>query len=43
MTFIVTGFLTGIIGGPEPGQVAFFPVIDAIQEFKIESVGYPLD
>jgi carboxypeptidase family protein/TonB-dependent receptor-like protein len=22
---------------PEPGQVAFFPVIDAIQEFKIES------
>lgn len=22
---------------PEPGQVAFFPIIDAIQEFKIES------
>ncbi|MBX7221498.1 MAG: TonB-dependent receptor [Blastocatellia bacterium] len=22
---------------PEPGQVAFFPVVDAIQEFKIES------
>jgi hypothetical protein len=22
---------------PEPGQVAFFPVIDAIQEFKVES------
>src|SRR6185369_6599136 len=22
---------------PEPGQVAFFPIVDAIQEFKIES------
>ncbi|HEX7793630.1 MAG TPA: carboxypeptidase-like regulatory domain-containing protein, partial [Vicinamibacterales bacterium] len=22
---------------PEPGQIAFFPVIDAIQEFKVES------
>ncbi len=22
---------------PEPGQVAFFPIIDAIQEFKVES------
>src|ERR1044072_8789861 len=26
---------------PEPGQVAFFPVIDAIQEFKIESNSPP--
>src|SRR5204863_8256754 len=22
---------------PEPGQVAYFPIVDAIQEFKIES------
>jgi hypothetical protein len=22
---------------PEPGQVAYYPVVDAIQEFKIES------
>ena len=28
---------------PEPGQVAFFPVIDAIQEFKIESNSPPAE
>ena len=28
---------------PEPGQVAFFPVIDAIQEFKIESNSAPAE
>jgi Carboxypeptidase regulatory-like domain len=26
---------------PEPGQVAFFPIIDAIQEFNIQSNGVP--
>ena len=28
---------------PEPGQVAFFPVIDAVQEFKIESNSPPAE
>ena len=28
---------------PEPGQVAYFPVVDAIQEFKIESNGPPAE
>ncbi|MEO8258382.1 MAG: TonB-dependent receptor [Acidobacteriota bacterium] len=28
---------------PEPGQVAFFPIIDAIQEFKIESNSVPAE
>ena len=28
---------------PEPGQVAFFPVIDAIQEFEIESNSPPAE
>src|SRR6266851_7092508 len=28
---------------PEPGQVAYFPVIDAIQEFKIESNSPPAE
>src|SRR5215471_18745318 len=28
---------------PEPGQVAFFPVIDAIEEFKIESNSPPAE
>ena len=28
---------------PEPGQVAFFPVIDAIQEFKIETNSPPAE
>jgi hypothetical protein len=28
---------------PEPGQVAFYPVIDAIQEFKIESNSVPAE
>jgi len=28
---------------PEPGQVAFFPVLDAIQEFKIESNSPPAE
>jgi len=28
---------------PEPGQIAFFPVIDAIQEFKIESNSPPAE
>ena len=28
---------------PEPGQVAIFPVIDAIQEFKIESNSVPAE
>ena len=28
---------------PEPGQVAFYPVIDAIQEFKIESNSPPAE
>ena len=28
---------------PEPGQVAFFPNIDAIQEFKIESNSLPAE
>src|SRR5258708_34102440 len=28
---------------PEPGQVAIFPVIDAIQEFKIESNSAPAE
>lgn len=28
---------------PEPGQVAFFPVIDAIQEFRIESNSPPAE
>lgn len=28
---------------PEPGQVAFFPVIDAIQEFKVESNAVPAE
>ncbi len=28
---------------PEPGQVAFFPVIDAIQEFKVESNSPPAE
>jgi hypothetical protein len=28
---------------PEPGQVAFFPVIDSIQEFKIESNSPPAE
>jgi outer membrane receptor protein involved in Fe transport len=28
---------------PEPGQVAFFPVIDAIQEFKIEGNSPPAE
>src|SRR5215467_12780663 len=28
---------------PEPGQVAFFPVIDAIQEFKIETNSAPAE
>src|SRR6185295_7629108 len=28
---------------PEPGQVAFYPVIDAIQEFKIESNSAPAE
>src|ERR1700674_4700259 len=28
---------------PEPGQVAYFPVIDAIQEFKIESNSEPAE
>ncbi len=28
---------------PEPGQVAFFPVVDAIQEFKIESNSPPAE
>src|SRR5947207_8110800 len=28
---------------PEPGQVAYFPVIDAIQEFKIESNSAPAE
>src|SRR5204862_3088878 len=25
---------------PEPGQVAYFPVIDAIQEFRVEANSY---
>jgi hypothetical protein len=28
---------------PEPGQVAYFPIIDAIQEFKIESNSAPAE
>ena len=28
---------------PEPGQVAYFPVIDAVQEFKIESNSPPAE
>jgi hypothetical protein len=28
---------------PEPGQVAFFPVIDAVQEFKVESNSPPAE
>jgi hypothetical protein len=28
---------------PEPGQVAFFPVIDAIQEFKVETNSPPAE
>ena len=28
---------------PEPGQVAFFPIVDAIQEFKIESNSPPAE
>jgi hypothetical protein len=28
---------------PEPGQVAFFPIVDAIQEFKIESNSAPAE
>jgi hypothetical protein len=28
---------------PEPGQVAYFPVVDAIQEFKIESNSPPAE
>ena len=28
---------------PEPGQVAYYPIIDAIQEFKIESNGPPAE
>src|SRR4051794_36901135 len=28
---------------PEPGQVAFFPVVDAIQEFRIESNSPPAE
>jgi hypothetical protein len=28
---------------PEPGQVAYFPVIDAIQEFKVESNSPPAE
>ena len=28
---------------PEPGQVAFYPVVDAIQEFKIESNSPPAE
>jgi hypothetical protein len=28
---------------PEPGQVAFFPVVDAIQEFKIETNSLPAE
>jgi hypothetical protein len=28
---------------PEPGQVAFFPVVDAIQEFKIETNSAPAE
>lgn len=28
---------------PEPGQVAFFPIIDSIQEFKIESNSPPAE
>ena len=28
---------------PEPGQIAFFPVVDAIQEFKIESNSPPAE
>lgn len=28
---------------PEPGQVAFFPIIDAIQEFKVESNSPPAE
>ena len=28
---------------PEPGQVAFYPIIDAIQEFKIESNSPPAE
>ena len=30
-------------GQPEPGQVAFFPVVDAIQEFKIETNSPPAE
>ena len=28
---------------PEPGQVAFFPIIDSIQEFKVESNSPPAE
>jgi Carboxypeptidase regulatory-like domain len=28
---------------PEPGQIAFFPIIDAIQEFNIQSNGVPAE
>ncbi|HET9193566.1 MAG TPA: carboxypeptidase regulatory-like domain-containing protein [Vicinamibacterales bacterium] len=28
---------------PEPGQVAYFPVVDSIQEFKIETNGPPAE
>src|SRR5262245_9889476 len=28
---------------PEPGQVAFFPIIDAIQEFKVETNSAPAE
>jgi Carboxypeptidase regulatory-like domain len=28
---------------PEPGQVAFFPIVDAIQEFKVESNSPPAE
>ena len=28
---------------PEPGQVAFFPIVDAIQEFKIETNSPPAE
>src|SRR4029434_3497405 len=28
---------------PEPGQVAYYPIVDAIQEFKIESNSPPAE
>ena len=43
-TFITLATLApGIALQPEPGQVAFFPVVDAVQEFKVESNSPPAE